>query len=89
MLPINYILTYSLRYGILTFLDLKFNVDTRKNVICEWYQKSTDTGTILNFRSCSPLHYKKNRIEGAVHRIFGSKSNWSNFDEVMMVNRKQ
>ena len=36
--------------GNLAFLDLNVNVDSGKKVTCEWYQKPTDTGTILNFR---------------------------------------
>ena len=41
--------------GSLAFLDLIVKVDSGKKVTCGWYQKSTDTGTILNFRCCSPL----------------------------------
>ena len=36
--------------GNLAFLDLNVNVDSGKKVTCGWYQKPTDTGTILNFR---------------------------------------
>ena len=56
--------------GDLAFLDLNINVDSRKKVTCGWYQKPTDTGTILIFRSCAPLQYKRNVVEGTVHRIF-------------------
>ena len=66
--------------GDLAFLDLNINVDSRKKVTCGWYQKPTDTGTILNFRSCAPLQYKRNVVEGTVHRIFRSTSTWENFD---------
>ena len=31
-------------------LDLYVNVDSGKKVTCGWYQKPTNTGTILNFR---------------------------------------
>ena len=71
-----------------TFLDININEDT-KNVICGWYRKQIDAGTILNFSSCSSFHYKKNIIEGAVHRIFGNTSMWSKFGGAMKVNRKQ
>ena len=37
------------------FLDLNVKVDSGKKVTCGWYQKLTDTGTILNFRGCAPL----------------------------------
>ena len=58
--------------GNLVFLDLNVNVDLAKKVTCGWYQKPTDTGTILNFRGCSPLQYKINVIEVTVHRVFRS-----------------
>ena len=41
--------------GYLAFLDLNINVDSGKKVTCGWYQKPTDTGTILNFRCCALL----------------------------------
>ena len=62
--------------GNLAFLDLNVNVDEGKKVTCGWYQKSTDTGTNLNFRGCAPLPYKRNVIEGTVHRVFRSTSTW-------------
>ena len=75
--------------GDLAFLDLKINVDSRKKVTCGWYQKPTDTGTILKFRSCAPLQYKRNVVEGTVHRIFRSTSTWENFDKAMKINKEQ
>ena len=60
-----------------------FNVNTRKNVISGWYHKLIDTGTTPNFRSCAPLHYKKNTKESTVYRI------WGKFDETMKVIRKE
>ena len=56
--------------GNLSFLELNVNVDSGKKVTCELYQKHTDTGTILIFRGCTPLQYKRNVIEGTVHRVF-------------------
>ena len=35
---------------------------------CKWYQNPTDTGSILNFRSCAQLQYKRNILEGSIHR---------------------
>ena len=65
--------------GNLAFLDLNVNVDSAKKVTCGWYQKPTDTGTILNFRGCAPLQYKRTVIEGTVHRVFRSISTWEDF----------
>ena len=45
--------------GCLAFLDLNVNVDSGEKVTCGWYQKPTDTGTILNFRGCAPLQYRR------------------------------
>ena len=73
----------------LAFLDLNVNVDSAKKVTCGWYQKPTDTGTILNFRGCAPLQYKRNVIEGTVHRVFRSTSTWEYFDQALERNRKQ
>ena len=56
--------------GNLAFLDLNVNVDSGKKITCGWYQKPTDTGTILNFRGCAPLQTKEKNIEGTVHRVF-------------------
>ena len=39
----------------LAFLDLQISIDKSKKISCGWYQKPTDTGTILNFRSCAPF----------------------------------
>ena len=69
--------------GYLAFLDLNINVDSAEKVKCVWYQKPTDTGIILNFRGCAPLHYKRNVIEGTVHRIFRSTSTWEDFDQTL------
>ena len=44
--------------GNLPFLDLNINVSQGRRVTCSWYQKPTDTGTILNYRSCAPTQYK-------------------------------
>ena len=39
----------------LPFLDMSINVQQEGNIFCTWYQKPSDTGTILNYRSCAPL----------------------------------
>ena len=58
----------------LAFLDINFNVDSGRKVTCGWYQKPTDTGTILNFRGCAPLQYDRSVFEWAVQRVFGRTS---------------
>ena len=76
--------------GNLAFLNLNVNVDSAKKVTCGWYQKPTDTGTILNFRGCAPLQYKKkNVIEGTVHSVFRRTSTWEDFDQALEKKRKQ
>ena len=75
--------------GTLAFLDLQISIDKSKKINCGWYQKPTDTGTILNFRSCAPLQYKRSVIEGTVHRVFRSTSTWEEYDKAMKINREQ
>ena len=36
----------------------------------KWYQKPTDTGTILNIRSSAPLQHKKIIAEGTTQEFF-------------------
>ena len=43
------------RSGDLAFLDLNINLNEDRKISCHWYQLSTDTGIILNVRSCAPL----------------------------------
>ena len=64
-------------------------MDSGKKVTCGWYQKASDTSTILNFRGCAPLQYKRNVIEGTVNRVFRSASTWENFDQALEKNWKQ
>ena len=37
--------------GNLPFLDLNINISQDRSVTCNWYQKPTDTGNILKYRS--------------------------------------
>ena len=55
--------------GDLASFDININVSSKSNITCHWYQKQTDTGLILNFRSCAPLQHKKNVIQETVHRV--------------------
>ena len=73
--------------GGLAFLDINVNVSSKNNITCHWYQKPTDTGIILNFRSCAPLQHKKNVIQGTVHRVFNATSNWLAFDQALEKNK--
>ena len=68
-----------LENGSIPFLDMKIHVDGG-NLNTAWYQKPTDTGLMLSFRSMAPKAYKRNIIEGTVHRIFNSTSTWQHFD---------
>ena len=60
-----------------------------KNVETEWYTKPSDTGVLLNFRARYPGRYKRNIVEGLVHRIFSATSSWEAFtkglDEAMLI----
>ena len=47
----------------LPFLDMSFNVQPEGNIFCTWYQKTSDTGTIPNYRSCATLQHKKSIIQ--------------------------
>ena len=69
--------------GDLGFLDININVSSESNITCHWYQKSMDTGIILNFRSCAPLHHKNNVVRETVHRVFNLTSNWLAFDQAL------
>ena len=73
--------------GDLAFLDINVNVSSKSNITCHWYQKPTDTGIIPNFRSCAPLHHKKNAIQRTVQRVFNATSNWLPFDQALEKNK--
>ena len=73
--------------GKLAFSDLQISIDKSTKINCGWYQKSTDTGTTLSFRSCALLQYKRNVIEGTVHRVFRSTSTWEEYDKATKINR--
>ena len=47
----------------LPILDVSLNVQPEGNIFCTWYQKPSDTGTILNYRSCATLQHKKSIIQ--------------------------
>ena len=60
------------------FLDMKLRLN-QGLLSSSWYQKPTDTGLMLSFRAMAPTIYKKNIIEGTVHRIFNATSTWQAF----------
>ena len=72
--------------GYLPFLDTNINVSSKSTITCHWYQKPTDTGIILNFRSCAPLQHK-NVTQGTVHTVFNATSNWLAFDQALDKNK--
>ena len=74
--------------GDLAFLDLNINLNEDRKISCHWYQKSTDIGIILNFRSCAGLQHKRNVIQGILHRIFYSTSDWQSFDAALKKNQE-
>ena len=44
--------------------------------------------SILCFRGCATLQFKRNVFEGTVHRVFRSTSTWENFDRPLKKNQK-
>ena len=74
--------------GDLALLDLNINQNEDRKISCHWYQKSTDTGIILNFRSYAPFKHKRNVIQGTVHRIFNATNDWQSFDVALKKNQE-
>ena len=74
--------------GDLAFLDLNINLNKDRKTSCHWYQKSIQTGIILNFRSSAPLKHKRNVIQGTVHRIVNATSDWQSFDVALKKNQE-
>ena len=72
----------------LQFVDMSINVQPEGNIFCPWYQKPSDTGTILNYRSCAPLQHKKSIIQGTIHHLFRATSNWEAFHEALTKNEE-
>ena len=68
--------------GSIPFLDMLVTLQEGK-ASTAWYQKPTDTGLILSFMSLAPTIFKKNIIQGTVHRIFNATTKWQNFDDAL------
>ena len=64
--------------GKIAFLDMQIH-HVSNSIKTSWYSKPTDTGLILSFRACAPIRYKKNIIEGTIHRINNSTSTCTDF----------
>ena len=62
-------------------------MSSRSNITCHWFQKPTDFGTLMNFRSCAPLQQKKIVIQGTVHRVFKATSIWLAFHQALEMNK--
>ena len=65
----------------LPFLDISINVKPEGTIFCICYQKPSDTGTILNYRSCAHLQHEKSIIQGTIQRLFRATSNWEALHE--------
>ena len=72
----------------LPFLDMSINIQPEGTIFCTWYQKPSDTGTILIYRSCAPLQHKKSIIQGTIHRLVRATSNWEAFHEALTQNEE-
>ena len=72
----------------LPFLDMSINVQQEGKFFCTWYQKPSDTGTILNYPSCAPIQHKNNIIQGTIHRFFRATTNWEAFHEALTKNEE-
>ena len=66
--------------GTLPFLDMLIRQSGR-TISTEWYSKPKDTGLTLVFHACAPTKYKRNIVQGTVHRIDHSTSTWEAFDK--------
>ena len=67
---------------------MSINVQPEGDIFCTWYQKPSDTGKILNYRSCAPLQHKKSIIQGTIHRLFRATMNCEAFHEALTKNEE-
>ena len=73
--------------GNMPIPDLNINVNDERRISCHWYEKSTDTCNILNFRSCALLHFMKKANQGTVKNSFNASFSWQSFDVVLKKNQ--
>ena len=66
----------------LLFLDMEI-LNVQRQLSSTWYNKSTNTGLIMNFHTIAPKRYnKRSGVSGFVHRIHRAcSSNWVNFQD--------
>ena len=64
----------------LPFLDM---LATRPNgrLQTPWYSKPTDTGLSLSYLAVALNKYKRNIVEGTIHRIHHAMSTWESFND--------
>ena len=53
--------------GKIPFLDICIDHEGN-SLTTKWYTKPTDTGLVLNFHALAPKRYKRNAINGELHR---------------------
>ena len=66
--------------GALSFLDMKI-LRHQDSLKTKWFTKPTDTGLMLNFHSLAPTQYKRNVVEGTIHRINHTTTDWIAFHD--------
>ena len=66
--------------------DLNLNASQDQGVFCSWYQKPTETGSTLIYRSCDSTQCKLNKIQGTVHRVLSFKFTWEHTSHSSRVN---
>ena len=71
----------------LPFLENSIKVQYEGTILCTWYQKPSDTGTVLIYRSCAPHQYKKSIKQGTIHLLF--RVTWVAFHEALTKMKKK
>ena len=69
------------------FLDMRLS-RTNGCVSTGWYTKPTDTGLYLSFHALAPKKYKRNIVEGTVHRLHHCTSTWEAFHVALATFKK-
>ena len=64
--------------GSIPFLDMLITRSDQR-LHSDWYTKPTDTGLCLSYHACAPTRFKRNTVEGMVHRIHHASSTWAAF----------
>ena len=61
------------------FLDMLIQRRRDNTLRSGWYTKPTDTGLMMDYLSLAPVKYKRNIVEGTVHRRNQATSDWDEF----------